>query len=108
VKQFTTNAQTLTAQKMELAQRCLAANCIEVPKDATDEAKMEAAMKLSHQDLFKAYNGAVNAAVARTGVTFAEIPSALPSTPAQKKEEPKGRAGFIKSLRIQGYGTAPA
>lgn len=71
----------LAAQKTALAQRCIAANCLDLSalgKDATDAQRLEAAEKLSFDALFAAYNGAVNSAIAKTGVSFAALPSAVP------------------------------
>src|ERR1017187_1468410 len=65
VKQFNANADQLKLQKSALASRCLAANCLDLsalPKEATEADKISAAEKISFDDLFKAYNGAVNAA----------------------------------------------
>ena len=109
VSQFNTNADQLKNQKMALVQKCLAANCLDLTgddgkplaKDASDETKVAAAMKLSHDDLFKAFNGAVNSAIAKTGVTFAQIPSGQPSS-TDKKPEAKGRARFSASAKVQG------
>ena len=73
------------------------AQCID---DLADQAtKMAAAMKLSHDDLFKAYNGAVNSAVAKTGVSFADIPSGKPAGVNEAKEV-KGRARFAKGFKV--------
>ena len=110
VNQFNATAKQLSAQKVALAERCISANCLDLngtdgkplAKDATHEAKIEAAVKISHEDLFKAYNGAVNAAVAKTGVSFAEIPSGKPAGVGEQKPEVKGRAKFTAALRING------
>ena len=109
VNQFTSNSKELTAQKTALAERCLAAGCLELTEDgkplaadASHETKLAAAMKLSHGDLFKAYNGAVNAAVAKTGVTFAAIPSGTSTSTADKKPEAKGRDRFNAAVKIEG------
>ena len=110
VNQFTSNSKELTAQKTALAERCLAAGCLELTgedgktlaADASHETKLAAAMKLSHGDLFKAYNGAVNAAVAKTGVTFAAIPSGTSTSTADKKPEAKGRDRFNAAVKIEG------
>ncbi len=79
--------------KTALASRCLAAGCLELTdadghllkKEATAAERQEAAMRLSHEDLFKAYTGAVNAAMAKTGVSFAELPAAKPQAGNEKK-----------------------
>ena len=97
-------------QKTNLAKRCLAAGCIDVKgedgkslaKDAADTDKLDAAMKLSFEDLDKAYAGAVNAAVAKTGVSFSIIPNAVPSGAADKKTEATGRDRFKSSAKVEG------
>lgn len=79
----------VNAQKTALAQRCLAANCLDISalaKDATAAQKLEAAEKLSFDDLFKAYNGAVNAAMAKTGLSFEAVPAA--GVTGQQAEKP--------------------
>jgi len=94
----------VNAQKTALAQRCLAAGCVDLSaldKNATEAQKLEAAEKLSFDDLFKAYNGAVNAAVAKTGVSFAAIPAA-PVTASNQKPEAKGRARFSAGVVVPG------
>lgn len=86
-------SEQLTAQKTALAQRCLAVGCLDLigedgkplAKDATDTVKLAAAMKLSHGDLFKAHNGALNAAAAKMGIVFAEIPAGKPQAGSEKK-----------------------
>ncbi len=79
----------LASQKSALAARCIAAGCIDFAKDATEADKVVAAEKLSFDALFSAYNGAVNAAVAKTGVSFAALPSAVPGAgqPSQSKHK---------------------
>jgi len=88
------------SQKLTLAKRCIAAGCIDFAKDATEADKVAAAEKMSYDDLDKAYAGAVNAAVAKTGVSFATIPSA-PATGTTTGNQPKeltGRARFNASI----------
>jgi|ERR1035437_933260 hypothetical protein len=86
----------LNTQKSALAARCIAAGCIDFAKDATEADKVAAAEKLSFDDLFKSYNGAVNAAIKKTGVSFADVPAAPPAN-ADKKEL-TGRARFNASV----------
>lgn len=107
IKQHGKALSEQNASKTALAAKCLAANCLDLngddgkplPNDATQESKMAAAMKLSYGDLFKAFNGAVNAAVAKVGVTFADIPSGKPSNVNDKKEL-KGRERFAAFFKI--------
>ena len=84
------------AQKSALAARCIAAGCIDFAKDATESDKVAAAEKLSFDDLFKSYNGAVNAAIKKTGVSFADVPAAPPVN--SEKKELTGRARFTASV----------
>ena len=86
----------LNAQKSALAARCIAAGCIDFAKDATESDKVAAAEKLSFDDLFKSYNGAVNAAIKKTGVSFADVPAAPPVN--SEKKELTGRARFNASI----------
>lgn len=104
VNQYNAVSKLNTAQKSALVARCIAANCLDftaLSKDATEADKTASAEKLSFDDLFKAYNGAVNAAVAKTGVSFAAIPS-ISGAPAtvtgSQKEELTGRARFNASV----------
>lgn len=102
----------LNAQKTALANRCIAASCLSLTgedgkplaESATADEKLSAALKLSHDDLWKSYSGAVNAAVAKTGVTFSDIPAPKPSDKADK-QEPKGRERFRASAKVQGFST---
>lgn len=107
VKQVGKALSEQNVYKTALASKCLAANCLDLngedgkplDKDADQATKMAAAMKLSHEDLFKAYNGAVNSAVAKTGVSFADIPSGKPAGVNEAKEV-KGRARFAKGFKV--------
>ena len=103
--------KALADQKQALALRCLAANCLDLTgedgkplaKEASQEIRLAAAMNLSQEDLFKFYNGAVNAAVSKTGVSFETIPNMVPSGIGQKPiatDEPKGRARFAQAVKI--------
>ena len=110
VKQFTSNSKELTAQKTVLAQRCIAARCVDLidesgkalAADATDETKLTAVMRTSQPDLFKAYCGAVNAAIAKTGASPLEIPVLPPGGKANQKPELKGRDRMVAATRISG------
>ena len=90
----------MASQKKTLAERCVAANCLDFPKDATAEHKLAFAMNLSHEDLFKAYNGAVNLAISKTGVSFDAIPAQQPSGAGTEKPVLKGRERFKAGLGI--------
>ena len=99
----------LNAMKSTLAQRCIAANCLDFASlgaNATAEQKMGHAMTLPHEDLFKAYSGAVNAALARTGVSLEVIPAARPAGPGAERPQLKGRERFTASIQT-GMGGSP-
>jgi hypothetical protein len=93
----------VSAQTSTIAQSCVAANCLDfssLGKDASVEAKTAFASKMGFDDLMKSFKGAVNAAIAKTGVTFADIPSGKPAGVTEKKDEPKGRARFSAAVKI--------
>ena len=97
--QFASANQQLAAQRTELAKLCIASGCVETKGD-TDDAKLESVKEVSHADLLKSYRGAVNAAIAKTGALPLEIPIAPPG--AASKQEPKGRARMLASIKIAG------
>ncbi len=74
----------------ELSRVCLAAGCLELteadgrllPKEATAEQKQAAAERIPALDKIKAYAGAVNAALARTGINVNTLPNASGSAVA--------------------------
>lgn len=80
----------ISAAKTALAQKCLSSNCLTLngadgkplAQDATAEAKLAAALKLSSDELLTAYAGSVNAAAARVGVKLETVPSAGATPPA--------------------------
>lgn len=76
----------LNASSLTISQFCLKADCLSLTdgdgkplaKDATEEQKLSAADKIPVTERLTALFGAVNAAVAKTGVSFAAIPAAVP------------------------------
>jgi septal ring factor EnvC (AmiA/AmiB activator) len=98
--QFAQASKAATAEKRALAQDCVDANCLSLVgengklmgAEATNEDKVSAAMKLSSDELRKSYKGAVNSAMAKTGVTLFAVPSA---PPVASKPELTGRARFV-------------
>lgn len=91
--QVTATATKLSALNRQISEQCLAANCLElsddnghaIKADTTQEEKLEIADKISAGDKLKAYAGAVNAAIASTGIIPSQIPnggaSASPAAP---------------------------
>lgn len=79
----------MDALNENLSQVCLAAGCLDLKDkdgkplaaDALPAVKLEAANKISAADKIKAYQGAVNAAMARTGVSFGTVPGTPPQNP---------------------------
>jgi hypothetical protein len=110
VNQFTSNSKELTAQKTVLARRCIAARCVDLidengkalPADAGEETKLAAVMRMPQPDLFKAYCGAVNAAIAKTGANPLEIPVLPPGGKGNEKPALKGRDRMVAATKIQG------
>lgn len=100
----------LAAQQTELVNHCMEANCLDLRGDdgkpltaeATDAQRRTAANKMAYGDLFKAYKGAVNSAMAKTGLTFANVPNAMPSKGHEAKQELKGRDRFKAAVKVQG------
>jgi hypothetical protein len=96
------------AVNAEISGYALKANCLELvgadgkafAADASEAAKVEAANKISVGDKMKAIFGAVNAAVQKTGVSFAATPAPAPAV--AQKEEAKGRARFSASVKVAG------
>lgn len=89
----------------EISKQGLAFNCLLdlrnekgelLASTATQDEKLSAADRIPAADKLKAIGGAVNAAVAKTGVTFAGIPAAPIAAP--KKEEATGRARFNSAV----------
>ncbi len=109
--QFSANAKELASRDTDLSRLCIAAGCLELTdvsgkalaKDATEEQKMEAAGRISHSDKLKAYRGAVNAAIAKTGASPLEIPTLPPGERGQKAQELKGRDRMKAGMKIEGY-----
>lgn len=107
--QFTANGTEIKSFNTELSRVCLAANVLDLKNedgtplaaDATSDQKLEAANRAPWQDKLKAYRGAVNAAIAKTGASPLEIP-AMP--PGGKTEKPvvKGRDRMKAAMKIEG------
>ncbi len=84
INQFTSNAKEIASVNREVSKACVACGCLDLQgedgkplaADATEEAKLAAADKISVSDKLKSYQGAVNAAVAKIGVLPSSIPSA--------------------------------
>lgn len=113
-QQVTAQQTQLREQKAAIARKCITCGCIALiddngqplAKDATDEQKMSAAMRVSDgkeafsfNDLLKSYSGAVNAAIAKTGAVPFDMPA---SPPAGAKAELKGRARMLAAMKIEG------
>jgi len=85
-KNLEISAGNMNALNRTLSQFCLRADCLSLVgedgkafgKDATEEHKLLAADKIPVSEKFTALFGAVNAAVAKTGVSFAALPTAVP------------------------------
>ena len=98
------------AQETEIAKLCVATGCVELKDDngaaldakATEEQKLAAAIRHGFDNNVKAYRGAVNAAIAKTGSTPLEIPSAPPAAGATKKPELTGSARMAAATKIAG------
>ena len=95
--QFSAANKQLTEQRNELAKLCIAANCIEAKGD-TEAAKLESIKDISQADLLKSYRGAVNAAVAKTGVSFEALPTAGASVTPPKAGE--GLTGLERAIAV--------
>lgn len=108
VNQFSANDRELKARDLELSKLCLAAGCLDLKAengdalaaDATEADKLEAATRIPNGDKLKAYRGAVNAAIAKTGALPLEIPVVAPGVAAKK--ELTGRARMLSTLKIAG------
>src|ERR1017187_2354603 len=107
--QFTANGNELKAMNEELSVLCLAANVLDLKNEtgvelaatATREQKLEAANRVPWKDKLKAYRGAVNAAIAKTGASPLEIPATPPGGKAEKQEL-KGRERMKSAIKIEG------
>lgn len=86
-EQFAAKQGELIAVNRDISRLCVSANCLELvgedgkplAKDATDEQKLAAADKVPVADKLKAFSGAVNAAMAKTGLSFATLPTGAPN-----------------------------
>lgn len=96
----------VNTQKTEMAQKCIRYQCVDlkdaagkdIAKDAAAEVKLEAAMKFSYADLCRFADGAVNAAIAKTGANPLDVPTATGNTQPAKTEL-TGRARFIAAAK---------
>jgi septal ring factor EnvC (AmiA/AmiB activator) len=109
--QFSANAATIRAQDGVISKLCIDTNVLELTgedgkplaADAKDDEKLAAAAKVPFGDKVKAYKGAVNAAIKRTGANPLEIPE-LPSDQAKNGKRPlTGAARMAAGTRIAGY-----
>ena len=118
--QFTAKQGELNALNTELSRQCLDYGCLDLMadgkplgKEATDAQKLAAANLVSPSDKLKAARGAVNAAMAKTGLSFGTVPAAgVPGGAGEKKVltatercvadiEAKRRAGITIQLPRQ-------
>jgi len=98
----------LNAQNDELSALCVTAGCLELKgadgkllaKDASETDKLAAAKSVSYGDKLKAYRGAVNAAIAKTGATPLEFPTTPPGQAVEKKPELKGADRMKAAIKI--------
>lgn len=101
-KQVISATNESNALKRTLAQHCLDVNCLSLTDekgqplaaDAAADVKLNAALRISADDMFKSFKGAVNSAMAKTGVSLFALPLA-PATSAEPKKELTGRARFV-------------
>lgn len=76
LNQVSASTTKFNALNTKISQACITAGCLELPKDAdTDEKKLEAANAIKPEDKLTAYEGAVNAAVARIGDGNGKVPN---------------------------------
>ena len=100
----------MNAVNAEISKQALSFNCLAdlrgadgklLPSTASADERQAAAERIPIADKIKAIGGAVNAAVARTGVSIAALPAtgttAINGQPA--KEELKGRARFNQAVK---------
>lgn len=82
VNEFTAQNTKILSYNTELSKLCIAAGCLELTNqdgtplatDATPDQKIAAADRVPIADKLKAYQGAVNSALARTGVDAGSLP----------------------------------
>ena len=98
--QFALASKEVTACKTLIAEKALAANCLDLKVDgqplaaaATPEAKLKAALEIPFASVVSSVFGAVNTAMSKTGVTLFAIPQAPAAAATQP--ELKGRARFV-------------
>lgn len=83
VRQFNANAQTISSFNTELSQMCLAVGCVELKDekglllaaDSDAASRLAAADRIPVADKLKSYQGAVNSALTRVGVSVERLPS---------------------------------
>ena len=96
------------AQDSEISALCVTAGCLELKgadgkplaKDASEADKLSAAKAFTYGDKLKAYRGAVNAAIAKTGATPLEFPTTPPGQAVEKKPELKGTDRMKAAIKI--------
>lgn len=97
------------ALNSEISRLCLSANCLTDLRNASNELlastatadeKLSAADRVKPADKLKAYAGALNAAVGRTGVTLAALPAPGLTATAAAKTEKTGRARFSAAVAL--------
>lgn len=107
------NAETARNNEVntEISRLCIAANVIDLTtedgkplaKDATETDRLAAANRIPVADKLKAYKGAVNAAIAKTGVDTTKLPAGgLQGKDTSGKPELKGRERMKAAMKIQG------
>lgn len=81
----------------ELSKLCIAANCLDLKLDekASAEQKLAAAQAVPWSEKLTAYRGAVNAAIAKTGVSFDTMPQAR--SPQNKKPDFSNLSGLERA-----------
>ena len=103
-------AGQLNAVNAEVSRQALTFNCLSdlrdekgglLPSTATAAEKQAAAERIPVADKFKAIGGAVNAAVQRTQVSLADLPSAGAGTATAAKTEKTGRARFSAAVAVK-------
>ena len=111
LNQVTSKTAEVNAINRTVSQFCLKADCLTLTtpdgkalaKDATDAEKLSAAEAVPVAEKITSLFGAVNAAVAKTGVSFAQIPAPGGSTAtASQKPELKGRERMKAAMKVQG------
>lgn len=90
----------------EISKLCVVGDVLDLKlsKGASEAQKMDAANLVPVADKLKAYAGAVNAAIARTGASVGAIPGVPPAGgAAPAKKEVKGAERMKAAIKIQGF-----